>query len=79
MLGSIQVLPGLLERSFRSHRAIYVAIRERNPKKAASAMQRHIQDLQKTFEVYRRGKADREHGALALSRLGAPAQSALKE
>ena len=51
---SITVIPGLLERSLRSHRTIYDAIRERNNAKAISSMRRHISDFQRSLERYYR-------------------------
>jgi GntR family transcriptional regulator, transcriptional repressor for pyruvate dehydrogenase complex len=49
---SISVLPGLLDRSVKSHREIYEAIRDREPRKAASSMRRHIADFQKSLEKF---------------------------
>lgn len=63
MRESISVIPGLLERSMKAHRNIYEAIRDRNQKKAAAAMRRHISDFQISLETYykitgRKGKAN---------------------
>jgi len=49
---SVSVLPGLLDRSIRAHRAIYQAIRDRDRRKAVSNMKKHILDLQNSLEVY---------------------------
>jgi GntR family transcriptional repressor for pyruvate dehydrogenase complex len=53
MLESITVLPGLLERSLKSHRAIYLAIRDRDRRSAVACMTKHIHDLQGSFKRYR--------------------------
>lgn len=52
MLESIKVLPGLLQRSLKSHRNIYRAIRDRDRRKAVAGMTKHITDLQNSFERY---------------------------
>lgn len=52
MQESVTVLPGLLERSIRSHRTIYRAIRARDRGKAVSGMKKHILDLQNSLEAY---------------------------
>ena len=52
MRESISVIPGLLERSMKAHRTLYEAIRERNQKKAAATMRRHISDFQISLERY---------------------------
>ena len=52
MLESIKVLPGLLERSLKSHRNIYLGIRDRDRRKAVASMTKHISDLQGSFERY---------------------------
>ncbi len=49
---SITVLPGLLDRSLKSHREIYEAIRDRDHQKAANAMRKHLMDFQKSLEKY---------------------------
>jgi GntR family transcriptional repressor for pyruvate dehydrogenase complex len=52
MQESVSVLPGLLDRSIRAHRAIYQAIRDRDRRKAVSSTKRHILDLQNSVEAY---------------------------
>ena len=52
MLESVRVMPGLLERSIKSHRAIYQAIRDRNARKAMLSMKKHISDLRVSFDQY---------------------------
>jgi DNA-binding GntR family transcriptional regulator len=52
MQESVSVLPGLLDRSIRAHRAIYQAIRDRDRRKAVSSTKRHILDLQNSLEAY---------------------------
>jgi len=49
---SISVLPGLLNRSVKSHRKIYEAIRDGAPRKAAGSMRSHIADFQKSLEEF---------------------------
>jgi len=57
---SISVLPGLLDRSLKFHRGIYEAIRDGEPRKAASSMRKHIADFQKSLEKFYK-KAGREN------------------
>jgi GntR family transcriptional repressor for pyruvate dehydrogenase complex len=52
MRESISVIPGLLERSMKSHRTIYEAIRDGNQKKAVASMRKHISDFQTSLERY---------------------------
>ncbi|NIQ39482.1 MAG: FCD domain-containing protein [Proteobacteria bacterium] len=52
MQESVSVFPGLLERSAKSHRAIYQAVRDRDRRKAISATKKHILDLQNSVEAY---------------------------
>jgi GntR family transcriptional repressor for pyruvate dehydrogenase complex len=52
MQESISVLPGLLERSMKSHETIYFAIRNRDRKKAMGSMKGHLADFQKSLERY---------------------------
>ncbi len=49
---SISVLPGLLQRSMRSHRTIYEAVRDRDRRKAVSRMKKHMSDFQISLERY---------------------------
>jgi GntR family transcriptional repressor for pyruvate dehydrogenase complex len=49
---SFSVLPGELERSLNAHRRIYMAIKERNQKKAVREMTRHILEVQEAIEYY---------------------------
>lgn len=51
---SIRVIPGLMDRSSKSHRAIFQAIRDKNHRKAASAMRKHMCDFQTSLEQYHR-------------------------
>jgi len=52
MRESVSVLPGLLESSARSHRLIFEAVRDRDRRRAAAGMRKHILDLQKSIEQY---------------------------
>ena len=49
---SISVIPGLMERSLKSHREIWEAIRDRDTKKAVKSMRNHMTDFQKSLERY---------------------------
>ncbi|MFH1242239.1 MAG: FadR/GntR family transcriptional regulator [Pseudomonadota bacterium] len=49
---SLTVIPGLMERSSKSHREIYQAIRDRNHRKAASSMRKHMTDFERSLESY---------------------------
>ena len=49
---SISVLAGLMDRSAKSHREIWDSIRDRDNRKAARLMRKHISDFQKSLERY---------------------------
>jgi GntR family transcriptional repressor for pyruvate dehydrogenase complex len=52
MQESFGVLPGMFERSFKFHLAIFSAIKERNLRRARASMDKHIQDIQNGLERY---------------------------
>lgn len=54
---SISVLPGLMDRSVKSHREIWEAIRDRDKGRAARSMRRHISDFEKSLEKYYKAAA----------------------
>lgn len=66
-LESLTVLPGLFERSLRSHKEIYQAIMEREPARAAAAMRRHIEDFKTSVEKYYRQQEESDGGHQAKS------------
>lgn len=49
---SISVLPGLIDRSLKSHRDIYESIRDGDSRRAAKSMRNHISDFQRSLERY---------------------------
>jgi len=49
---SLTVIPGLMGRSSKYHKAIYEAIRDGNPRKAASSMRKHLSDFLTSLEQY---------------------------
>lgn len=51
---SLLVLPGLPQRSIKSHREIYQAIADHDPAAASEAMRRHIDDFRISLEDYYR-------------------------
>lgn len=55
---SLGVLPGLMDRSLKSHRAICEAIANRDSRKATVAMRNHIRDFQRSLEKYYQGSTE---------------------
>ncbi|MCB2190050.1 MAG: FadR family transcriptional regulator [Deltaproteobacteria bacterium] len=51
---SLNILPGLSQRSVKSHREIYQAIADHDPAAASEAMRRHIEDFRISLEDYYR-------------------------
>ncbi|MBU4566846.1 MAG: FadR family transcriptional regulator [Desulfarculus sp.] len=51
---SLSVLPGLPQRSIKSHREICQAIADHDPAAASAAMRRHIEDFRTSLEDYYR-------------------------
>ena len=49
---SVTILPGLMERSYKAHKGIYEAIRNRNKQKAIECMKDHMLDLQQEIEKF---------------------------
>ena len=49
---TFSVLPGLLKRSLKFHVNIYLAIKDRDSKKAVDHMKRHMEDIQRALEQY---------------------------
>lgn len=49
---SLSVIPGLMDRSSKYHKAIYEAIRDKNPRKAGTSMQKHMSDFLTSLERY---------------------------
>lgn len=49
---SLTVIPGLMDRSSKYHKAIYEAIRDKNPRKAGTSMKKHMSDFLTSLERY---------------------------
>ena len=49
---SLTVIPGLMDRSSKYHKAIYEAIRDKNPRKAGASMKKHMSDFLTSLERY---------------------------
>ena len=63
-LESLSVLPGLPQRSIKSHWEIYHAISDRDPAAATEAMRRHIDDFRISVEDYYRHRPQARKKAL---------------
>ncbi|NQU15215.1 MAG: FadR family transcriptional regulator [Desulfobacteraceae bacterium] len=49
---SLSVIPGLMDRSSKYHKAIFEAIRDKNPRKAGTSMKKHMSDFLTSLERY---------------------------
>ena len=49
---SLTVIPGLMDRSSKYHKAIFEAIRDKNPRKAGTSMKKHMSDFLTSLERY---------------------------
>jgi GntR family transcriptional repressor for pyruvate dehydrogenase complex len=58
MRESFQVLPWMLKRSLKFHQDIFEAIKDRDPSRAVSQMEKHILNVQEVVEQYYRNAED---------------------